>query len=122
MSSDKPSELESTGAVVGTSLDDLFACAAPAASQNSNSLCDALDRILSAGVATEGEITISVAGVDLLYVGLKGLLCAIDAIREETASSETQSLSGAPLNPPHFDRKTLDRRNGEAYDQHRSQC
>ena len=46
------------------------------------SLCDALDRLLNKGVVITGDITISVAGVDLLYVGLRGLVCAIDAMGE----------------------------------------
>lgn len=46
------------------------------------SLCDALDRILTKGVAVNGDIAISVAGVDLLYIGLRGLLCAVDALGE----------------------------------------
>ena len=46
------------------------------------SLCDALDRLLNKGVVITGDITISVAGVDLLYIGLRGLVCAIDAMGE----------------------------------------
>ena len=46
------------------------------------SLCDALDRLLNQGVVITGDITISVAGVDLLYIGLRGLVCAIDAMGE----------------------------------------
>jgi len=44
------------------------------------SLCDALDRILNKGVVATGDITVSVAGVDLLYIGIRGLICAIDAL------------------------------------------
>ena len=55
------------------------------------SLCDALDRILSQGVAVNGDISISVAGVDLLYIGLRGLLCAVDALGELP-----ESLRGGP--------------------------
>lgn len=50
------------------------------------SLCDALDRLLNKGVVITGDITISVAGVDLLYIGLRGLVCAIDAMGELPAS------------------------------------
>ncbi len=50
------------------------------------SLCDALDRILTKGVVIYGDIAISVAGVDLLYIGLRGLVCAIDALDEVPAS------------------------------------
>ena len=35
------------------------------------SLCDALDRLLTKGVVIYGDISISVAGVDLLYIGLE---------------------------------------------------
>ncbi len=44
------------------------------------SLCDALDRVLNKGVVIYGDISISVAGVDLLYIGLRGLICAVDAL------------------------------------------
>ncbi len=50
------------------------------------SLCDALDRILTKGVVVYGDISISVAGVDLLYIGLRGLISAIDALDEVPAS------------------------------------
>lgn len=43
-------------------------------------LCDALDRILTKGVVANGDLVISVAGVDLLYIGLRGLLCAVDSM------------------------------------------
>lgn len=54
------------------------------------SLCEALDRVLTKGVVVHGEIKISIAGVDLLYVGLRGLICASDAI-EETENRPTES-------------------------------
>ena len=54
------------------------------------SLCDALDRLLNKGVVITGDITISVAGVDLLYVGLRGLVCAIDAMGELPPSLASQ--------------------------------
>ena len=58
---------------------------------NNVSLCDALDRILTKGVVVYGDISISVAGVDLLYIGLRGLISAIDALDEIPAS-----LQGPP--------------------------
>lgn len=42
-------------------------------------LLDLLDRILDKGVILNGEITISVADVDLVYVGLKVLLTSIES-------------------------------------------
>ena len=45
------------------------------------SLCETLDRVLNKGVVAKGEITISVAGVDLLYVGLGALVSSVDSAR-----------------------------------------
>ncbi len=49
-------------------------------------LCEVLDRILNKGVVISGEVTISVANVDLIYLGLNLLLGSIDTIRN--ANSE----------------------------------
>lgn len=58
------------------------------------SLCDALDRILTKGVVIYGDIAISVAGVDLLYIGLRGLVCAIDALEHVPASLQNPVAPG----------------------------
>lgn len=41
-------------------------------------LSELLDRALNKGVVVWGDATISVAGVDLIYVGLKILLASVD--------------------------------------------
>lgn len=41
-------------------------------------LSELLDRALNKGVVLWGDATISVAGVDLVYVGLKVLLASVD--------------------------------------------
>jgi hypothetical protein len=41
-------------------------------------LSELLDRALHKGVVLWGDATISVAGVDLIYVGLKVLLASVD--------------------------------------------
>jgi gas vesicle structural protein len=41
-------------------------------------LLDLVDRILNKGVILWGDITLSVADVDLVYLGLKVLLTSID--------------------------------------------
>jgi len=43
------------------------------------SLCEALDRLLSTGVVALGELKISVADVDLIYVGLQLVVCSIES-------------------------------------------
>jgi hypothetical protein len=46
------------------------------------SLCEALDRILNKGAVVVGEVTISVANIDLLYLGLQIILTSIETARE----------------------------------------
>ena len=41
---------------------------------------DLLDRLLDKGVTTTGDLTLGVAGVDLIYIRLSALLCAIDRV------------------------------------------
>ncbi len=45
------------------------------------SLCEALDRILNKGAVVTGEMTISVANIDLLYLGLQLILTSIETAR-----------------------------------------
>lgn len=51
------------------------------------SLCETLDRVLNTGVVIEGDITISVANVDLIYIGLKALLTSVETARKAQAGS-----------------------------------
>lgn len=45
-------------------------------------LLETLDRVLNKGVVIAGDVTISVADVDLIYVGLRLLLCSVETARE----------------------------------------
>jgi hypothetical protein len=54
-------------------------------------LCEALDRILNKGVVIAGEVTISVANVDLIYLGLNLLLGSIDTIRNVNTETLNQA-------------------------------
>jgi gas vesicle structural protein len=51
------------------------------------SLCDALDRMLNKGVVVAGEIVISVADVDLIYLNLQLLLTSIETARQQWRQS-----------------------------------
>jgi hypothetical protein len=53
------------------------------------SLCEVLDRVLNKGVVLAGEVTISVADIDLIYLGLQAVLTSMETAR--------QSLRRAPL-------------------------
>ena len=42
------------------------------------SLLDILDHVLNAGVVLHGSVVISIAGVDLLYLGLNAVLTSVE--------------------------------------------
>ena len=46
------------------------------------SLFEMLDHVLSTGIVIAGEITISVANIDLLYLGVNVLAGSIDTIQK----------------------------------------
>jgi hypothetical protein len=45
-------------------------------------LVELVDRVLNKGVVLSGDIMLSVAGVDLVYVGLRVLLTSVSALEE----------------------------------------
>jgi hypothetical protein len=49
-------------------------------------LCEALDRILNKGAVIVGEITISVADIDLIYLGLQVVLSSVETARKMLTS------------------------------------
>jgi hypothetical protein len=44
------------------------------------SLVDVLDHVLAKGVMATGDVTLGVAGIDLIYLRLASLLCAADRV------------------------------------------
>ncbi|WP_192912556.1 gas vesicle protein [Paracraurococcus ruber] len=50
----------------------------PATAPPPEALVDVLDRLLDTGVVLDGQVTISLAGVDLIHVGLRALLASVD--------------------------------------------
>lgn len=48
-------------------------------------LVELLDRVLDKGVVLRGDVAISVAGVDLLYLELHLLLSSVETLRERGA-------------------------------------
>jgi hypothetical protein len=51
-----------------------------------SSLCDVLDRVLNAGVVVAGEVTISVADIDLIWLRLHLTLASAQTAREHGLS------------------------------------
>jgi hypothetical protein len=52
------------------------------------SLCEALDRVLNKGAVIMGEVMISVANIDLIYLGLQIVLTSLETARELKAPAE----------------------------------
>lgn len=46
-------------------------------------LVDLIDRLLGSGVVIAGDITLSVAGIDLVYVGLRALVSSVATAQEK---------------------------------------
>lgn len=56
------------------------------------SLVEILDHVLNSGVVIHGSLVISLAGVDLVYVGLNVVLTSVETARR--AEKGRQSLTG----------------------------
>lgn len=56
-----------------------------AALEERATLLDLLDRVLDKGVVLRGDITLCVADVDLVYVGLRVLIASVEAARRAGA-------------------------------------
>jgi len=56
------------------------------------SLLEVLDRILNKGVVISGDLVISVADIDLVYLGLKLLLSSVETM---------EKYRGAPIYSPY---------------------
>jgi hypothetical protein len=57
-------------------------------------LLDMLDKLLNKGVVLSGDIVLGVAGVDLVYLRLSSLLCAIDRVMGDTGRRKRRHNSG----------------------------
>jgi hypothetical protein len=59
-------------------------------------LSELLDRALNKGVVLWGDATVSVAGIDLIYVGLRVLLASVgtvEQLRREAAAEVTEEAA-----------------------------
>jgi gas vesicle structural protein len=54
----------------------------PGADDDRMALVDLVNRVLDRGVVITGEVTISLAGVDLVYLGLNAVLTSVTTARE----------------------------------------
>ena len=57
------------------------------------SLLETLDHVLNRGLVIAGEITISVADIDLIFVGLNVLVSSVETAQEVLRDRERERLS-----------------------------
>jgi len=57
-------------------------------------LLDMLDQLLNKGVVLNGDVVLGVAGVDLVYLRLSSLLCAVDRIMPGTGGRKRRHNRG----------------------------
>lgn len=55
------------------------------------SLLETLDHVLNRGLVIAGEITISVADIDLIFLGLNVLLSSVETANEVLRKRETET-------------------------------
>ena len=58
------------------------------------SLLDMLDKLLNKGVVLNGDVVLGVAGVDLVYLRLSSLLCAVDRIMSDSSTRKRRHNRG----------------------------
>ena len=64
-----------------------------------SSVLDLLDSLLNKGVMVNGEVTLGVAGIDLIYLRLSSILCAADRVLppDRSAPARKTRRRRAPL-------------------------
>lgn len=63
------------------------------------SLVDLINRVLDRGVVVSGEVMISVAGVDLVYLGLNAILTSVSTARRKIAAAGEAAESRGTVRP-----------------------
>ena len=56
-------------------------------------LLDLLDRIIDHGVVLAGDVTLSVADVDLIYLGLRMLLAPVERLPDILSATSSERMS-----------------------------
>jgi hypothetical protein len=65
-------------------------------SEQEVSLLEILDHVLNSGVVIQGSIVISLAGVDLVYVGLNVVLTSVETALKSLKLEEAGKLKQVP--------------------------
>ena len=65
-----------------------------------STLLDLLDNLLNKGVMANGDVTLGVAGIDLIYLRLSTLLCAADRVLPRSAEPAAVRRPRRRIKPP----------------------
>jgi hypothetical protein len=71
----------------------------PRAHLRNAELAEALDRIMNKGAVLQGDVVLTVADVDLLYLDLRVVLGTVDTVLGPAASSPAKGSSPAASSP-----------------------
>jgi hypothetical protein len=55
-------------------------------------LLDVIDELLNKGVMVTGDVTLGVAGIDLIYLRLSSILCAVDRVVPREGQAPTKPV------------------------------
>jgi hypothetical protein len=55
------------------------------------SLCETLDRVLNKGAVIAGDIVISIADIDLIYIGLSLTVTSVETVRVQARKAEAEA-------------------------------
>ena len=66
-----------------------IAVAAHVLGPRESTVLDLIDSLLNKGVMANGDVTLGVAGIDLIYLRLSSILCAADRVRLPITEPET---------------------------------
>lgn len=72
----------------------------PALDNEHVTLCEVLDRILNKGAVVAGEVRISVADIDLIYLGLQLVLTSIESARSPSDPPTTIGVRPCLISSP----------------------
>ncbi len=71
-----------------------------------STLLDLLDSLLNKGVMANGDVTLGVAGVDLIYLRLSTVLCAADRVLPPGTAPERSRRPRRRGRPPLLEKRT----------------
>jgi hypothetical protein len=67
-----------------------------AGTEDDSSLLDILDHVVNSGVVIHGSIVISLAGVDLIYLGLNVVLTSVETALRHIEQEQLRSAAAPP--------------------------